>query len=181
MDVKKFLKRAYVFLFKEESLKSYIAFFIFAYLVLKFILFPTFLFVVGWKDVTSILSPSMVHGPNVNVTYYTWWMERGYNASNFTFSHGLDVGDAIIVVDGNISIGDVIVFYPHGSSYTFVHRVVDIHCDNTTCYYTTKGDANMYSLPQEINISRDRVVGKVVMSIPYLGWPRTLMFYILGI
>ncbi|HDD05139.1 MAG TPA: signal peptidase I [Candidatus Aenigmarchaeota archaeon] len=175
------LRRAYEFLFKEESIPSYIAFFALSFIVLKFVIYPGFLFLMGWRDIVAVLSPSMEHGDGVEYTYYQWFSERNVSVEDFPFPHGLNVGDAVIVVPPrDVEVGDVIVFYPRNSSYSLVHRVVEVDC-REECYYTTKGDANLEILPMERNITEEQIVGKAVFRVPLLGLPRTLMFYLLGI
>ncbi|MCD6403943.1 MAG: signal peptidase I [Nanoarchaeota archaeon] len=175
------LKRIYEFLFKEESIPSYVAFFALSFIALKFIIYPGFLILMGWKDIVAVLSPSMEHGNGIEYTYYRWFSERNMSVEDFPFPNGLNVGDAVIVVPArDIEVGDVIVFYPRGLSYSLVHRVVKVDCEEE-CYYTTKGDANPEILPIERNITQEQIVGKVAFRIPLLGLPRTLMFYLLGI
>ena len=48
-------------------------------------------------------------------------------------------------------------------------------------YYTTKGDANPSSLPFETMVHESMVVGKAGLRVPWLGWPRTLMYYLINV
>ena len=81
----------------------------------------------------------------------------------------LHVGDLVVVQDtepDQIEIGDVIRYYDGGMSV--IHRVVDIETERGRLYFVTRGDAN--------NIDDDPVPaellnGKVVLTIPKLGWP----------
>lgn len=64
-----------------------------------------------------------------------------------------------------IKEGDIITFLMSGSSMVATHRVVSI--DESNREFTTKGDANN---TQDAPISFDRLVGKTLISIPYLGY-----------
>jgi len=78
----------------------------------------------------------------------------------------LHVGD-LIVVSGREQpkVGDVIVYVkPNGE--LIVHRLIAVEETAWRTVYITKGDANPY--PDE-PINPERVKGKVVFVIPYLG------------
>jgi signal peptidase len=64
-----------------------------------------------------------------------------------------------------ISKGDIITFLMEGNLTVATHRVVNI--DENSREFTTKGDANN---TQDAPISFDRLVGKTLFSIPYLGY-----------
>ncbi len=165
-----------------KGVGSYIAFVVFAYVLLKFVAFPVFLYVFGLNDFIAVLSNSMHHQPGVvNITFYEWLDRNGYNKSDYLswpFQNGLDMGDAITVRSGEINVGDVVVYY-YGRNL-IVHRVINKTVIDGKTYYTTKGDANPVSLDFEYNIPSDRIIGKADLKIPYLGWPRTIMYYLTG-
>ena len=162
---------------KDDTILSYIFFFIVTYLVLKFVLFPSFLFVTGLSDVTAVMSGSMKHDERINETYYEWMIDKGYTLEemeDFPFSKGLNIGDIVFVKDTRspeeITVGDVIVFYnPRG--YSIIHRVVFEGNDT----FTTKGDANLKSDYYEFDIPFEYVKGKAIFKIPLLGYPRVLL------
>lgn len=174
------LKKIWHFLWHEESIASYVVFFIVAYLVLKFVAFPVFLVATGLSDVTAVMSTSMVHWQhNFDETYREWFNDRNITVSaNWIFQDGLEVGDVVFVKKfdpTDIGVGDVIVFkVPSGES--IIHRVIEV--SNTT--YTTKGDANSNSKAFEMGIAHDRVVGKAVSRVPILGYPRVFIARIIG-
>jgi signal peptidase len=69
---------------------------------------------------------------------------------------------------------DIITFGSEANlKNTVTHRVVEVSKDNDlgTVNYRTKGDAN--NAPDTELIRSGRVVGKVVVHIPYLGYPVT--------
>ena len=66
-----------------------------------------------------------------------------------------------------LRINDVISYKQSCSDSTITHRITDIFFINGKHFFNTKGDNNEEKDPQPI--SEKEVVGKVVMSIPYLG------------
>jgi len=69
-----------------------------------------------------------------------------------------------------IKKGDIITFLMEGSSMVATHRVVDINTAEQT--FTTKGDANEN---KDAPIGFDRLIGKTLFGIPYLGYPSMFM------
>lgn len=65
----------------------------------------------------------------------------------------------------DIEVGDVITFYINDNTVV-THRVVDK--DNDTESFHTKGDAN--ETEDGGSVAYDKVVGKVVLNVPYLGY-----------
>lgn len=51
---------------------------------------------------------------------------------------------------------------------TKTHRIVEAKNENDKVFYTTKGDAN--DTPDGESVDKDLVLGKVIFSIPYLGY-----------
>lgn len=101
--------------------------------------------------------------------------------SNFPLKNGFQKGD-IIIVWGRFTpkIGDVIIFKPNPESKAprpIIHRIVNI---NEQGIIQTKGDHNVKQLTpsnniyntDETKISQDQLIGKAVIKIPFLGWPK---------
>lgn len=182
MKIKESLKRFWHFFWHEESIASYIVFFIVAYLLLKFVAFPIFLFALGLSDVTAVMSTSMVHtNPNFDATYYVWLEQHNITraqTADWPFSNGLNIGDVIFVDKSkraDIALGDVIVYYaPTGVS--IIHRVVNIEDG----IFTTKGDANQEPLNFESNVPFELIKGEAIFKIPVLGYPRVILAYLIG-
>src|SRR3989338_2562917 len=66
-------------------------------------------------------------------------------------------------------IGDVIMFGEDTKTKVpTTHRIVADEVRSGVFYYTTKGDANEDPDPQQV--AQSEVVGKVLFSIPYLGY-----------
>jgi len=70
-------------------------------------------------------------------------------------------------VDG-YAINDVITFKISGSKDTVTHRIVEIKNEEDVVLYTVKGDVNNASDPDPV--LKDNVVGKVIFSVPLLGY-----------
>lgn len=167
-------KRTWNFVWHGESIASYVAFIIVAYLLLKFVAFPMFLYVFSLSDVVAVVSGSMSHkGANLNYTYYQWLKFNNLSDASFPFKDGLEIGDAVALIHTrDIKIGDVVVFY--SGNRQIIHRVVAF---NGT-HLTTKGDANPYSLAIEINTPITEVQGKAILKIPFIGWPRSMVSWV---
>ena len=181
--IRSYLKRAYVFLWEEDSPQSYIAFIIVSYLLLKFVIYPGFLFILGWQDVVSVLSSSMVHTGDINTTHYSWLDSRGIDYGSFPFQKGLNPGDAVVVVrTDDINVGDVVVYVPYKyTNNSIIHRVISKEIYDGEYYYITKGDANPSIGMFEVNITFDMIIGKAAFSLPLLGYPRAFLHNFLGI
>jgi signal peptidase I len=66
-------------------------------------------------------------------------------------------------------IGDVITFGPYSKTKAPTsHRIYDIKVVNSQPVYITKGDAN--NAPDTREIKKSDIVGKVLFSLPYLGY-----------
>ncbi len=64
--------------------------------------------------------------------------------------------------------GDIIQFYGINNTI-FVHRVVSKRKEGNKTYYVTKGDNN--KTVDLMEISEDKVIGKSILTIKYLGYP----------
>ncbi|MDI3480647.1 MAG: hypothetical protein PWQ97_302 [Tepidanaerobacteraceae bacterium] len=79
---------------------------------------------------------------------------------------------SLIIVDpidpGDVAPGDIITFRgdDHGGNIT-THRVIEVE-KSQTLLFRTKGDANEVEDPMPVR--SNRLIGKVVFSIPYVGY-----------
>ena len=80
--IKKTLKKIWHFLWEEESVASYVVFIILAFVILRFIAFPGFLFVTGYSDIAAVVSPSMVRNDLTNHTFYKWAEFNNYSRTD---------------------------------------------------------------------------------------------------
>jgi hypothetical protein len=77
----------------------------------------------------------------------------------------------VVVVQSSTSgygVGDVITFTQKSGKDAVTHRINTIDNANGTVTYTTKGDAN--NQVDNSAVAKDQVVGKVIWTIPYLGF-----------
>ena len=82
-------------------------------------------------------------------------------------------GDIVVSVrddPSNLNVGDIVSFQKveTAKKTLITHRIVNITDENGTRYYQTKGDANDH--PDQLLTPQQNVVGKVVITIPYLGY-----------
>lgn len=108
-------------------------------------------------------------------------MEPAMYKGDLLFLQGVDPED---LEEGTIEDkdGDVIVYDARGlwsgaPDDPIVHRIVDKWENSSGWWFITKGDANSHvdgydedDHPNGIPIPEDRVIGKVVGRIPYIGW-----------
>jgi len=180
----KFLRKARKlvnWLWKGKSLASHLTFLVIAYLLLKFIAYPAFLWAFGMNDIVAVLSNSMNHGETINHTFNDWLEFNGYNESvveSWPFINGLNMGDVVTVMPGEVNVGDVIIYY-YGNNL-IIHRVVNKTEFEGAVYFTTKGDANPASMNFEIAVPESKLLGKAGLQVPLLGWPRVLLYYLIG-
>jgi len=82
----------------------------------------------------------------------------------------IKLGSVVIVKPANdYKIGDVISFGAVTKTKApTTHRISDIKVENGKISYITKGDAN--NAPDQREITKRDIVGKVLFSIPYLGY-----------
>ena len=152
-------------------------------MILRFVAFPGFLFVTGYSDVAAVISTSIEHGELIDNTFDEWLRFHNYSTEeieNWPYLDGLDVGDVIAVKKvpaEEIEVGDIILFYaPQGQ---IIHRVISVYSLDENYFYTTKGDANSMISDVEKDIPYDGIKGKLVGKVPYLGWPRVAVTYII--
>lgn len=94
---------------------------------------------------------------------------RLYIVDSGSMMPALDINSLLIVREkpaSDIEIGDIITYSANNNTMRVTHRVVDIQ-DNGEAFIT-RGDANNVDDPNPI--SKDRVIGEVVYSIPYIGY-----------
>ena len=122
-----------------------------------------------WMGVTS---QSMRHtDDNTWRRYYT---DRGIDSRQLPLQGGFERGDLVIVQGvasfSEVHIGDVVILDQGQGVIPLVHRVVQIWEEGGSFYFTTKGDANASSLPTEIANRPEQVIGKVILTVPKLGY-----------
>jgi len=181
-EFKKLLKKTWHFIWEDNSIWSWIANVIIAFILIKFIVYPGLgLLLTTSHPVVAVVSESMEH----NMKFEEWWeknkdwyIENGINNKDFetfSFRNGFNKGDIMVLTGKDaeyLEIGNVIVF--RGSRKDpIIHRVVKKFDDNGI-YFQTKGDNNEDSISNEAldetRIGEDIIIGKAVLRVPLLGY-----------
>ena len=178
---KKLLKKTWPFIWEEDSIWSWIVNVILAFILIKFIVYPGLgLLLSTSHPVVAVVSESMEHNEMKFDDWWdknnNWYVDNGINLDQFekfSLKNGFNKGDIMILAGRdaeNIAIGDVIVFRSNRKD-PIIHRVVK---KTESGNLQTKGDNNKdsikNSLLDETDISEDRIIGKAVLKIPYLGY-----------
>lgn len=187
---KKFLKRFWEIVWKDDSFKGWLISLIFIFVVIKFIFFPLLNLATGTTLPLAIVeSCSMYHSGNIFGNFDNWYERHTtkYNNYNidklefqdFTLKKGFSKGDIIFIIRARpekLEIGDVIIFNSNQKN-PVIHRIIRIREENGKYIFSTIGDNNNGQLPAEVSISEDQLVGKAVFNIfPAVGWAK-LVFY----
>lgn len=193
--LKQAAKKAWHFLWHEDSFLSWLVNIVLAFVLIKFIVYPLLGAMLGTSfPIVAVVSPSMEHRESFDL----WWGDFGgwYEKNNITkaefkqfpLKNGFDKGDIIILrraTPENIRIGDVIVFQSHRQQPRpdpIIHRVVKV-----SSVFQTKGDNNARQINDcgdgcldETNIAAQQIYGKAVLRIPFLGWVKILFVDYIG-
>ena len=194
-------KKMWTFFWNDDSVWSWLANVIVAFLVIRFIFYPVLGIVLGTSfPIVAVVSESMEHGLyqerlcGIEFIEYresfnnywqvcgSWYQEQNISKEEFKefpFPDGFNKGDVIILWRAhkdNLHVGDVLIFQAN-KAQPIIHRVVRIWEEDGQYFYQTKGDHNQISHAQEImetKISEDRIYGKGAVRVPYLGWLKIL-------
>ncbi len=189
-EFKKFLKKFWQTVWKDESLKGWIISIVFIFIIIKFVFFPVLNLATGTSLPLAIVeSCSMYHEGNMFSDYESWWSKHSEKYSdlkinktefkNFDFKNGFSKGDILFIVGQKpkkLEKGDVIIFNAKRQN-PIIHRIIDIRKENESLIFETIGDNNNGQLEIEKNIHENQLVGKAIFRIsPSLGWIK-LIFY----
>lgn len=201
MDFKELCRKIWHFLWESDSIWSWLANIVLAFVLIKFIVYPGLGLLLSTSyPVVAVVSGSMEH----DGSFEEWWsssascsgqsctQEAWYAAHSitqeqfqgFSFKNGFNKGD-IMVLKGvkpkNIKTGDVLVFMSSEKADPIIHRVMVIQGDETSGYvFQTKGDHNADSGSIDAGIQEQEVLGKAVFRIPILGWVKILAVTVLN-
>ncbi len=190
--IKKYWKKFWFVVWKDDSLKGWIISIIFLFVLIKFVFFPLLSLATGTSLPLAIVeSCSMYHEGNLFSNFDNWWQEHENKYStfnidesefeNFPLKKGFNKGDILFIVGADpkdIKIGDIIIFNANQKN-PLIHRVINIRVDETTSQriFSTIGDNNNGQLTVEKNIYENQIVGKAVFRlVPYLGWGKLVIF-----
>lgn len=186
MDLKRAWKRAWHFIWEEDSVLSWVLSLLIAFVIIKFVVYPGLGLIFGTQfPIVAVVSNSMEH----DGSFDDWWaIQEDFYLKNqitkeefqqFPFTNGFNKGDIMILVGVKpeaVNVGDILVFWS-GKAYPIIHRATRVWVDEDTGerFYETKGDHNRNQVQQppildETRVSTYQVVGKAVARIPYLGY-----------
>lgn len=178
---------------KRDDWKSMIFWLPVIVLIIKLLVFPLLSWITGTSlPIVIVESCSMYHGQSFD----RWWSVNSdlyalYNITEgqfetFRFMNGLNKGDIILLWGApSYHLGEVIVFNANSElsqSYPIIHRVVHEHPiatkgDNNNLQLVNKdGQSNNKAGVDETDISFDRIQGKAIARIPYVGWVKLIFF-----
>jgi len=81
----------------------------------------------------------------------------------------IKTGSVVAVMPSDsYQINEVITFSGKDKNKSTTHRIADMEVISGKIYYITKGDAN--NAEDTDKVSRDKVIGKVLFSVPYAGY-----------
>ncbi|MEM1535664.1 MAG: signal peptidase I [Candidatus Pacearchaeota archaeon] len=177
-------------LWKSNSLLSWVIWLVIIFIVIKFLVFPFLGLIFGTNmPLVVVEGNSMQHEGN----FEKWFSLHGswYEKNNITkqeildywpYLNGLNKGD-IIVLKGSKEYkkGEIIVFRAEGKKTPIIHRIVSIKNESNKTIYSTKGDRNDGQLLEEIAITKEQIVGKAIARVPALGWIKLFFVEILKI
>jgi len=187
-EFKETAKKIWNFLWKDESLLSWVVSLVLAFIIVKFIFFPALSLVFATSMPLVVVESSSMHHPGSFIgnaiglqdSFSLWWQDKGNwyenkginetQAENWPLRGGLEIGDIVLVSGrGKPEIGDVIIFNAD-QQHPIIHRIIDIKGINNELYYSTKGDNNSEQLIAEKEIPKNALIGKAILKIPKLGW-----------
>src|SRR3989344_3042087 len=187
-EFKQTAKKIWNFLWKDESIWSWIVSLVLAFLLVKFIFFPGLSLLLGTSMPLVVVESSSMHHSGsflgnilgLQYDFEIWWQEKGswyleqgiskLEAEKWPLRTGFEMGDIILVTKSkNLEIGDIIIFEAN-QKHPLIHRIVEIKNENNELVYETKGDNNSGQLTIEKSITRDKIIGKAQFKIPKLGW-----------
>jgi len=189
-DLKKYWKKFWFLLWKDDSFKGWIFSIIIIFVFIKFIFFPLLSLATGTVLPLAIVeSCSMYHEGNLLSDYDEWYLEHETKYTDFgiekddfkefIFTKGFNKADILFILGAKpkkLEIGDVIIFTA-GTSNPVIHRIVEINDLDGSRVFSTIGDNNNGQLSFEKNISEDRIIGKAAFKIaPYVGWVKLIFF-----
>jgi signal peptidase I len=187
---KKFWKKFWFIVWKDNSLKGWLVSILFLFIVIKLIFFPLLNLITGTAlPMVIVESCSMYHEGNLFSEFDNWWEdnELKYISRNieksefqeFPLKSGFNKGDILFVLGvqpEEIEVGDIIIFEAN-YKHPIIHRVVKIQEKNNQLIFSTLGDNNQGQLEEEKQIYSDQIIGKAVAKpAPYLGWVKLIFF-----
>lgn len=194
MEQKSFLRKIWWFIWEDNSIWSWIVNIILAFVIIKFLIYPGLGFMLGTTHpVVAVVSSSMEHPGG-----FDYWFENkescfsdslhtkpisqedilfkfgitGEDFETFAFKNGFNKGDIIVLVEPKeLKVGDVLVFQTTQKPDPIIHRIINVkQLNGGDKKYRTKGDNNCDSSGFEKAVTKDKMIGKALFRVPFLGW-----------
>jgi len=191
MSIKQGFSKVWKFLWKDDSLSSWLVNLVLAFVIVKFVVYPLLGILFGTTHpIVAVVSSSMEHQTSFDEWWRSqsdWYENYGFSktdAKKWPFKNGFNKGDIMILRGKNVKdvkTGDVIVFRGN-SNDPIIHRVVKKYKEDNNYLFQTKGDNNADSFEGlgEIGITENKIIGTAVFRIPLLGWVKILFVDILN-
>jgi signal peptidase I len=167
------LKKFWYFIWYEDSILSWLANIVLAFILIKFIIYPGLGLIFGTSfPVVAVVSSSMEHpgsfdewwqqeafcgditcGPRCICSNADWYRERNITKEDFKkfrFHNGFNKGDIMVlfgVSPEDVRPGDVLVYDARRPvpTYPIIHRTLRVRHEEKY-YFETKGDNNKNSI-----------------------------------
>src|SRR3989344_4533275 len=191
MSIKQGFSKVWKFLWKDDSLSSWLVNLVLSFVIVKFVVYPLLGILFGTTHpIVAVVSSSMEHQTSFDEWWRSqsdWYENYGFSktdAKKWPFKNGFNKGDIMILRGKNVKdvkTGDVIVFRGN-SNDPIIHRVVKKYKEDNNYLFQTKGDNNADSFEGlgEIGITENKIIGTAVFRIPLLGWVKILFVDILN-
>lgn len=192
-DLIKMWKKTWYFIWEDDSIYSWMANVVLAFVLIKFIVYPILGLLLNTNyPIVAVVSSSMEH----DGSFDDWWMSRAicgeqlcsqsefYSIYGITkeqflsykFKNGFRRGDIMILYGskpGYLMPGDVLVFRAARPD-PIIHRIIQKTQTQQGYLFQTKGDHNAKSISaadlNELSIAEKQLIGKAIVRIPYLGY-----------
>ena len=189
-QIKKYFKKFWWLLWKDDSLRGWLFSVIFLIVFILFIFFPLLRLATGTALPLAIVeSCSMYHQGNVLSNFDSWYERHDSKYADyiindldfqeFPLKNGFTKGDILFIIKANpekLEVGDILIFNSGLKKTPIIHRIIKIE-EGQERIFSTIGDNNDGQLSFEKNIKEDQFVGKAVFRIaPYLGWAKLVFF-----
>jgi signal peptidase I len=186
--------KVWYFIWKEDSIESWLINIILAFILIKFLVYPGIgLLLTTSHPIVAVVSSSMHHEGNFDdywANAESQYLNLGITKEEFKkfpMHNGFNKGD-IMILHGtkteNLEVGDIIVFMGHRVSPRpdpIIHRIITTQTRDSTSIVQTKGDnyrTNPSSIKgcgptgclDETDIRDNQIIGKAFIRVPYLGY-----------
>src|SRR3989338_1101101 len=179
-QAKRYMKKFWWFIWEDNSIWSWIANVILAFVLIKFVVYPLLgLMLSTSHPIVAVVSGSMEHQGSFDewwASQQKWYVSRNITKeqfSEFPFKNGFNKGDIMFLIGkspSDIESGDVIVFSANRPD-PIIHRVVGKWNSDGKIHFQTKGDFNQgFANVNEEDISEERVIGRALFRVPFLGY-----------